>query len=101
MVGSAPGSVKGRRLAAPLHECCTVSVYCTTPPYARRYIGSSGLSKPLYRYKATAVFPYRAHHGALGGKTGDDIPVYNVALPLVQRRFPGGPLCRVVEAPLQ
>jgi len=61
------------------------------------YLGSSRLSEPLYRYKATAVFHGHAHRGAPEGKIGDAIPVYNVALPLLLRLFPGGPPCRVIE----
>jgi Icc-related predicted phosphoesterase len=61
------------------------------------FLGSSRLSEPLYRYKATAVFHGHAHRGALEGKIGDTIPVYNVSLPLLQRNFPEGPPCRIVE----
>ncbi len=61
------------------------------------YLGSSRLSEPLYRYKATAVFHGHAHGGAPEGKIGDAIPVYNVALPLLQRHFPDRPPYRVIE----
>jgi Icc-related predicted phosphoesterase len=67
------------------------------PPEIFPYLGSSRLSEPLYRYKATAVFHGHAHRGSPEGKIGDAIPVFNVALPLLQRRFPDAPPCRVVE----
>ncbi len=61
------------------------------------YLGSSRLSEPLYRYKATAVFHGHAHRGSPEGKIGGAIPVFNVALPLLQRHFPDRPPCRVFE----
>ena len=67
------------------------------PPEIFPFLGSSRLSEPLYRYKATAVFHGHAHRGALEGKIGENIPVYNVSLPLLLRQFPDGPPCRVVE----
>jgi len=67
------------------------------PPEIYPYLGSSRLSEPLYRYKATAVFHGHAHRGAPEGKIGETIPVYNVALPLLQRHFPDRPPCRVIE----
>ena len=67
------------------------------PPEIFPYLGSSRLSEPLYRYKATAVFHGHAHRGAPEGKIGEGIPVYNVALPLLQRHFPDRPPCRVFE----
>ena len=67
------------------------------PPEIFPYLGSSRLSEPLYRYKATAVFHGHAHRGAPEGKIGESIPVFNVSLPLLQRRFPDKPPCRVFE----
>src|SRR5438309_867075 len=67
------------------------------PPEIFPYLGSSRLSEPLYRYKATAVFHGHAHRGALEGKIGESIPVFNVSLPLLQRHFPDKPPCRVFE----
>ncbi len=67
------------------------------PPEIFPYLGSSRLSEPLYRYKATAVFHGHAHRGAPEGKLGENIPVYNVSLPLLLRHFPDGPPCRVIE----
>jgi Icc-related predicted phosphoesterase len=51
------------------------------PPEIFPYLGSSRLSEPLYRYKATAVFHGHAHRGSLEGKIGGAILVYNVSLP--------------------
>jgi hypothetical protein len=42
------------------------------------------------------VFHGHAHRGQLEGTTSAGVPVYNVALPLLRRRFPEQPF-RVVE----
>ena len=63
------------------------------------YLGTSRLEEPLNRYPVNAVFHGHAHHGTLEGRTSKGTPVYNVALPLLMSRFPGGPPYRVVEIP--
>jgi Icc-related predicted phosphoesterase len=55
------------------------------------FLGSSRLEEPLTRYPVTAVFHGHAHNGALEGRTAADVPVYNVALPLLataDKEFP-------------
>jgi Icc-related predicted phosphoesterase len=80
-----------------LHYAPVADTVVGEPPEISPWLGSGRLSEPLYRYKATAVFHGHAHRGAPEGKIGDAIPVYNVALPLLQRHFPDGPPCRVIE----
>lgn len=55
-------------------------------PEIYSYLGSSRLMRPVDDYGADAVFHGHAHHGALEGKTEKGIPVYNVAMPLLQRQ---------------
>jgi Icc-related predicted phosphoesterase len=52
------------------------------------FLGSSRLEEPLNRYSVTAVFHGHAHHGKPEGRTREGVPVYNVALPLLNRAFP-------------
>jgi hypothetical protein len=40
-----------------------------------------------------------AHRGSPEGKTANNIPVYNVAKPLLQRSFPDRPPFRLIEIP--
>ena len=61
------------------------------------FLGSSRLEEPLNRYPLDAVFHGHAHRGQLEGRTASGVPVYNVALPLLRRTRPDGPLFRVVE----
>ncbi|MGH9457744.1 MAG: metallophosphoesterase family protein [Thermoanaerobaculia bacterium] len=51
------------------------------------FLGSSRLEEPVDRYRATVVFHGHAHHGALEGRTKGNVPVYNVALPLLRRTW--------------
>ena len=44
------------------------------PPEIFPYLGSSRLSEPLYRYKATAVFHGHAHRGSPEGKSATPFP---------------------------
>jgi hypothetical protein len=43
------------------------------------------------------VFHGHAHGGQLEGQTRTGVPVYNVARPLLERRFPDRPPFRVLE----
>lgn len=60
------------------------------------FLGSSRLSDVCDRYGAHAIFHGHAHHGALEGRTRGGIPVYNVALPLLEAQTPPQP-CRLIE----
>jgi Icc-related predicted phosphoesterase len=70
------------------------------PPEIFPFLGSSRLEEPLNRYPVTAVFHGHAHRGRLKGQTKGGIPVYNVAMPLLQQAFPGRPPFRLLEIPL-
>lgn len=60
------------------------------------FLGSRRLEEPLDRFGATAVFHGHSHFGSLEGKTKNGVPVYNVAMPLIRRSFPGQPPFRLV-----
>jgi Icc-related predicted phosphoesterase len=47
------------------------------------FLGCSRLAEPLNRHKVAAAFHGHAHIGSMEGKTGDGIPVYNVAKPIL------------------
>jgi len=64
------------------------------------FLGSSRLEEPLNRYRPSVVFHGHAHRGQPEGTTATGVPVYNVALPLLRRRFPERPPFRVVEVPV-
>jgi len=64
------------------------------------FLGSSRLEEPLSRFNVTAVFHGHAHRGSPEARTAGDIPVYNVAIPLLNRVFPGRPPFRILELPV-
>ena len=64
------------------------------------FLGSSRLEEPLNRYAVTAAFHGHAHHGSPEGKTREGVPVYNVAMPLLRRRYPDQPPVRFVDVPV-
>jgi Icc-related predicted phosphoesterase len=55
------------------------------------YLGCSRLEEPLGRYGVTAVLHGHAHKGTREGRTATNIPVYNVALPLMRKTTPDVP----------
>jgi Icc-related predicted phosphoesterase len=61
------------------------------------YLGSSRLEEPLARYPVTAIFHGHAHKGSPQGYTRNEVPVYNVAMPLLKRLFEGQSPFRILE----
>jgi Icc-related predicted phosphoesterase len=70
------------------------------PPEIFPFLGSSRLEEPLTRYSVTAAFHGHAHHGHSEGRTSNNIPVYNVSMPLLQKAFPERPPFRLLEIPM-
>lgn len=64
------------------------------------FLGSSRLEVPLDRYSVTAAFHGHAHHGHPEGRTSSNIPVYNVAMPLLKRTFRDRPPFHLMEIPV-
>ena len=64
------------------------------------FLGSSRLEEPVNRYGVTAVCHGHAHHGQVEGRTHGGVPVYNVALPLLRRRFPDQRPIRFLDVPV-
>lgn len=54
------------------------------------FLGSSRLEGPLNRFAVKAAFHGHAHAGTFQGQTSQNIPVYNVALPLMEKIKPEG-----------
>jgi Icc-related predicted phosphoesterase len=63
------------------------------------FLGSSRLEEPLNRFSVTAAFHGHAHHGAPEGKTKTGVPVYNVAMKLLEYSFPGQLPYRILNLP--
>ena len=78
-----------RRLATPvkialLHYSPTVETIAGEPLEIQAFLGSSRLMAPIEAMGVDVVFHGHAHTGKLQGSTPSGIPVFNVALPLLQ-----------------
>lgn len=69
------------------------------PPEIYPFLGSSRLEEPLSRYHVSLVLHGHAHRGQPQGATKNNVPVYNVSMPLLTRLFPDRPPFRVFELP--
>ncbi|MGH7392506.1 MAG: metallophosphoesterase family protein [Candidatus Rokuibacteriota bacterium] len=94
---SALAKLRTSRVVALLHYAPVEGTVKGEPPEIYPFLGSSRLEDPLTRYPVTAVFHGHAHHGTPEGRTRSDTPVYNVAVPLLQRAFPDRPPFRIVD----
>lgn len=61
------------------------------------FLGTTRLEDALSRHPVTMVVHGHAHHGSLEGRTDRDVPVYNVAMPLLARLVPDKPPFRLFE----
>lgn len=64
------------------------------------WLGTSRLEEPFARYPVDAIFHGHAHSGSPEGRTIGGIPVYNVAMSLLQKRYPDQPPFRILELPV-
>jgi Icc-related predicted phosphoesterase len=86
---------------ALLHYSPVRATVTDEPSEIAAFLGSSRLEDPLNRYPVTAAFHGHAHRGSPEGRTSSGVPVYNVALPLLRRRFPNDPPFRVIEVQVE
>lgn len=85
---------------AVLHYAPIAATVVPEPAEIMPFLGSSRLEDPIDRYRCTAVFHGHAHRGTLEGRTKSNIPVYNVAAPLLLAANPDRPPFRVVQVPV-
>lgn len=67
------------------------------PPEIYPFIGSSRLEEPISRFPVSMIVHGHAHRGCPEGRTKNDVPVYNVSMPLLTRTFNDRPPFRVVN----
>jgi Icc-related predicted phosphoesterase len=84
-----------------LHYAPIQATVVGEPPEIIAFLGSSRLEEPLERYRVNAVFHGHAHHGVPEGHTRSNIPVFNVAMPLLARVYPDKPAYRLFEVPVE
>jgi Icc-related predicted phosphoesterase len=89
--------LRTRHLVALLHYSPVQQTVEGEPLEIHPFVGSSRLEEPIGRYPVTVVVHGHAHRGQPEGRTGSNVPVYNVSLPLLTRVFPDRPPFRVLE----
>jgi Icc-related predicted phosphoesterase len=92
--------LRSERKVALLHYSPIAATVEGEPLEIYPYLGSSRLEEPLTRYPVDVVFHGHAHHGAIEGRTRENVPVYNVSMMLLQRTYPNRPPFRVIELPV-
>jgi Icc-related predicted phosphoesterase len=97
---SALAKLRTRYRIALLHYAPIAGTVQGEPPEIFAFLGSSRLEDPLLRYPVDWVVHGHAHRGTLEAQTLNGIPVYNVAKPLLQRRFADRPPFRVLTLPV-
>lgn len=96
---SALAKLRTSQRIALLHYSPVEATVLGEPPEIFAFLGNSRLEEPLMRYPVAAVFHGHAHRGYPEGKTVNNIPVYNVAKPLLQRTYTDRPAFRILEIP--
>src|SRR5438445_11141520 len=71
-----------------LHYAPIAATVSGEAPEIYPYLGSSRLAEVVDRHGAELILHGHAHHGAAEGRTTGGIPVYNVALPILQQQDP-------------
>lgn len=89
--------LRTRQRVALLHYAPIRATVEGEPAEILPFLGSSRLEEPLNRYEVIAVFHGHAHRGSLDGRTGANVPVYNVAMPCLIQHRPGEPPALIVD----
>jgi Icc-related predicted phosphoesterase len=98
---SALAKLRTRHRIAMLHYAPIVGTVQGEPPEIFPFLGTSRLEDPLIHYPVDYVVHGHAHRGSPEGRTVNNIPVFNVARPLLHRSYPGQPAFRVLEVPAE
>ncbi len=94
---AAVASLATKRRVVLMHYAPIAATCAEEPKEIYPFLGSSRLEEPVNLYQVAAVFHGHAHRGAPEGRTLADVPVYNVAMPLLQRCYPDRPPVRIVS----
>lgn len=96
---TALSKLRTRQRIALLHYSPIEATVKGEPLEIYPFLGTSRLEDPLIHSPVDVVFHGHAHRGYPEGKTVNNIPVYNVAKPLLQRSYPDQPPFRLMEFP--
>ena len=96
---SALARLKAKHKIAVLHYAPIRGTVEGEPVEIHPWLGSSRLEEPLTRFQVSAVVHGHAHKGSPEGATSGGIPVYNVAIPVLNAAYPDRPPYRMIEVP--
>jgi Icc-related predicted phosphoesterase len=99
-LASALASLRTPNIVALLHYSPIRATVEGEPLEIFPFLGSSRLEEPLNRYRVVAAFHGHAHRGQPEGKTREGIPVYNVALRVLEKNYPNRLPFRLLTIPL-
>lgn len=85
---TALAKLRGCKRVVLLHYSPMKGTVVGEPPEIHAFLGTSRLQVPINRFRADAVFHGHAHRGTYHDLTNKDVPVYNVAAPLLRRMKP-------------
>ena len=91
------GRLHTRQRVALLHYGPIRETILGENPELFPFLGCSRLEDPLNRFKVDLVFHGHAHNGSPMGHTSAQVPVFNVALPLLAKTQPECPHFRLIE----
>jgi Icc-related predicted phosphoesterase len=97
---SALARLRTSQKIAVLHYAPIHATVAGEPPEINPFLGSSRLEEPIDRYRCSAVFHGHAHRGSLEGRTKGNVPVYNVAMPLLAANYDDRQPFRVIAVPV-
>jgi Icc-related predicted phosphoesterase len=80
--------LRSRKRVVVLHYSPVAATVQGENPEIMAFMGTSRLAEVIDRHGADLVVHGHAHHGALEGKTTGGVPVYNVAITLLQGQNP-------------
>jgi Icc-related predicted phosphoesterase len=83
---SALGRIDAPKKVVIMHYSPILATTEGEHPEIKAFLGTSRLERPLDDYGADAVFHGHSHHGSPEGRTEKGVPVYNVAMPMLQRK---------------
>jgi Icc-related predicted phosphoesterase len=94
-LGSALARLRTPHRVSLIHYAPVAATVEGEPREIYPFLGSSRLEEPIDRYRSTVVFHGHAHNGRPEGRTRGGVPVFNVAMSLLQRHFPDQPPFRL------
>jgi len=98
---SALARLRTSQRIALLHYAPIAQTVCGEPPEVYAFLGCSRLEEPLDRYAVTAAIHGHAHRGSAEGHTKSGIPVFNVAMGVMELASADHRPYRILELPVR